>query len=86
MASALGNAKTLAQAKTDVDWCVTNNVMGMINAHDFVTSAPTTYQWTFSDMEQLVGYVASLRDAGTLEVKSWSRWYADLTGRPCDRR
>ena len=86
ISSALGNAKTLAQAKTDVDWCVTNNVMGMINAHDFVTSAPTIYLWTFSDMEQLVGYVASLRDAGTLEVKSWSRWYADLTGRPCDRR
>lgn len=86
IASALTSTKTLAQAKTDVDTCVTNNTFAMINAHDFVTSAPSTYQWTFSDMEQLVGYVASLRDAGSLEVKSWSRWYADLTGRPCDRR
>lgn len=86
ISSALTNAKTLAQAKADIDWCVTNNTFGMVNAHDFVLSGPTTYQWNYSDMEQLVGYVASLRDAGTLEVKSWSRWYADLTGRHSDRR
>lgn len=86
ISSALTNTKTLAQAKADIDWCVTNNVFGMVNAHDFVTTPGSTYQWSYSDMEQLVGYVASLRDAGTLEVKSWSRWYADLTGRHTDRR
>lgn len=84
--SALTNTKSLAQAKTDVDWCVSNNTFGMINAHDFVDSGPTTYQWTKSDMQQLVGYVAALRDSGSLEVKSWSRWYADLTGGNTDRR
>lgn len=83
--SALGSAKSLAQAKADVDGVVTNNIVGMINAHDFAGTADT-YTWTYADMQQLVGYVAALRDAGTIEVKSWSRWYADLTGRQCDRR
>lgn len=83
--SALGSAKSLAQAKTDVDGVVSNNIVGMINAHDFAATAGT-YTWTYGDMQQLVGYVAALRDAGTIEVKSWSRWYADLTGRQCNRR
>lgn len=86
IASPLVGTKTLAQAKSDVDGIVSNNTMGMINAHDFVASSPTTYQWSCADMRHLVGYVAALRDAGSLEVKSWSRWYADLTGRVSDRR
>lgn len=83
--AALGSATSLAQANTAVDATVAANGMGMINAHDFGAAADT-YKWTYGDCKQFFGRLAALRDAGTIEVKSWSRWYADLTGRQCDRR
>lgn len=83
---ALINTKTLAQANTDLDTAIAGGGFIMINAHDFLATAATTYQWPFADMQQFVGRIASLRDAGTVEVKSWSKWYADLTGRFSDRR
>lgn len=83
----LGNNITLASAKTLVDTAITNGDFFMIGGHEFKDSGGNPlYTWTRSDMEQLVGYVQSKVDAGTLEVKSWSRWYADLTGRDCNRR
>ena len=82
----LVGTKTLAQANTAIDAIVSNGGVGMINGHNFVKSGPSTYQWTFADMQQLVGRVAALRAAGTVEVKSWSKWYADLTGRFTNRR
>ena len=86
VATNLTNTKTLAQANTDIDTVVTNGGFGMINAHDFGPTADATYKWSYADMQQFVGRIASLRDAGTIEVKSWSRWYADLTGRHHHRR
>lgn len=83
---ALISTKTLAQANADLDTAIAGGGFIMINAHDFLATAATTYQWPFSDMQQFVGRIAALRDAGTVEVKSWSRWYADLTGRFSDRR
>ena len=83
---ALINTKTLAQANADLDTAIAGGGFIMINAHDFLATAATTYQWPFSDMQQFVGRIAALRDAGTVEVKSWSKWYADLTGRFSDRR
>ena len=83
--AALGSGTTLAQANTAIDNTVSAVGMGMINAHDFGATADV-YKWTYADAEQLFGRLAAMRDAGTLEVKSWSRWYADLTGRQCDRR
>lgn len=81
----LGSATSLATVQTAVDTAITNKEAFMIGGHDFAGTA-STYVWTKSDMVQLVGYVASKVAAGTLEVKSWSRWYADLTGRNCTRR
>lgn len=83
--AALGSATSLAQANTAIDSIVSNNICGMINAHDFGATSDT-YKWTYADTQQLFGRIASLRDAGTIEVKSWSRWYADITGRACDRK
>lgn len=83
----LGNGINLATAKGLVDTAVTQKDFFMIGGHEFKDSGGVAaYTWTRSDMEQLVGYVRSKVDAGTLEVKSLSRWYADLTGRTCDRR
>lgn len=82
-----GSGTSLATAQGLVDTAVTQKDFFMIGGHEFKDSGGVAaYTWTRSDMEQLVGYVQSKVDAGTLEVKSWSRWYADLVGRPCDRR
>lgn len=83
---ALINTKTLAQANADLDAAIAGGGFVMINAHDFLAAAVGTYQWPYADMIQFVGRIAALRDAGTVDVKSWSKWYADLTGRFCDRR
>ena len=83
--AALGSGITLAQTNTLVDAVVTANGVGMINGHDFGATSDI-YKWTYGDTAQLFGRLAAMRDAGTIEVKSWSRWYADLTGRQCDRR
>jgi peptidoglycan/xylan/chitin deacetylase (PgdA/CDA1 family) len=81
----LQTGKTLAQAQADIQQVITDNAFGMINAHDFAQSAGA-YIWDYGSMEQLVGWLAAQRDAGACEIKSWSRWYADLTGRLSDRR
>lgn len=83
----LGSGTSLATAQGIVDSAVTAGDFFMIGGHEFKDSGGVAaYTWTRSDMEQLVGYVQSKVDAGTLEVKSWTRWYADLTGRDCNRR
>lgn len=83
--SGLQTGVTLANAQTAVNTVVTDNGFGMINAHDFAT-ADAAYVWSYDKMEQLFGWLAAQRDAGTINIKSWSRWYADLTGRHSDRR
>lgn len=83
----LGSGTNLAAAKAVVDAADTAGDFYMIGGHEFKDSGGVAaYTWTRSDMEQLVGYVQAKVEAGTHEVKSWSRWYADLTGRNCDRR
>lgn len=78
----LDSTISLATAKASVDGIISNNIVGLFNAHRFAAAAGTD-QWAYADMEQLVGYVASKVDADELEVKSLSRWHADLTGRVC---
>ncbi len=83
----LGSGTNLAAAKAVVDAADTAGDFYMIGGHEFKDSGGVAaYTWTRSDMEQLVGYVQAKVEAGTHEVKSWSRWYADLTGRTCNRR
>ena len=86
IATTLTNTKTLAQANADIDTVIADAGFGMINAHDFGLTADSTYKWSYADTQQFVGRLAALRDAGTIEIPSWTKWYADLTGRPCGRR
>jgi hypothetical protein len=81
----LGSAKSFNDAKTVVDAAVTAKAAIMIGSHDFAATADT-YVWTYDDMNQLAAYVSGLMRAGTLEVKSWTKWYADLTDRETTRR
>jgi peptidoglycan/xylan/chitin deacetylase (PgdA/CDA1 family) len=78
----LDDTQTIAQVKTAVDGIVTRNEVGILEGHNSAaTSAADT--WSRQNYEELFADLAARRDAGTVEVKSISRWYADLTGRPC---
>lgn len=81
----LTSSVTLANAIAAIDAAIANKDLCFIMGHDFASTAGTDI-WAYSDFAQLMGYIASKVDAGTLECKSWSRWYADLTGRQCDRK
>lgn len=81
----LGSSLSLAQAKTLIDNAITANAAIIIGGHDFA-AASSTYVWTYNDMIDLVDYAKTKVTAGTAIIKSWTRWYSDLTGRSTDRR
>jgi len=78
----LDNTKTLADVKTAVDGIVARNEVGILEGHNSA-AASATDTWARQNYEELFADLAARKDAGTIEVKSISRWYADLTGRPC---
>lgn len=80
----LQTGKSLAQAQTDIGVVVTDVGVGMVNAHDFA-AADASYVWSYEKTAQLFGWLAAQRDAGNLEIKSWSRWYSDRVGRGYQR-
>ena len=84
--SNLTSDRTYAQVKTDLDIAIADKSLVMIMAHDFALTEGNTYTWSYAKMDQLFAYLASLRDAGAIEIKSQSRWYADSCGHVCDRR
>jgi len=77
--------KTLAQVLADVDTVIADGGVGFINGHDLQDTA-SDYVWLKSDYNGLMAGLAARRDAGQIEIKSWSRWFADTIGAPCDRR
>jgi len=78
----LDDTQTIAQVKTAVDGIVTRNEVGILEGHNSA-AASAADTWSRQNYEELFADLATRRDAGTIEVKSISRWYADLTGRPC---
>jgi len=78
----LDGTKTLSEVKTAVDGIVTRNEVGILEGHNS-SEASGTDTWARQNYEELFADLAARRDAGTIEVKSISRWYADLAGRPC---
>lgn len=81
----LENTTTYAQATAAIDACVARNEFGVLTGHSFSTSA-STLAWSYENLEKVFQYLAALRDAGTIDIKSISRWFADLTGRHCRKR
>lgn len=77
------DTKTVADVKTAIDGVVARNEVGFLEGHNFASSS-TTNTWAYQNLEELFADLASRRDSGTIEIKSVSRWYADLTGRPCN--
>ena len=82
--SNLQTGKSLAQAQADIGTVITDGGLGMITAHDFA-AADAAYVWSYEKTAQLFGWLAAQRDAGTIEIKSWSRWYSDRVGRGYQR-
>lgn len=78
----LDDTTTIAQVKTAIDGIEARNEVGIIEGHNFA-SASGADTWSYQNTEELFADLAARRDAGAIEVKSMSRWYANLTGRPC---
>ncbi len=78
----LDSTTTIGDVKTAVDGIETRNEVGILEGHNSA-SASAVDTWSRQNYEELFADLATRRDAGTVEVKSISRWYADLTGRPC---
>jgi hypothetical protein len=81
----LDQSHTVAQCLTDIAQVVTWNGFGMVMAHD-IAAADGPYTWSYAKTTELFASLAAARDAGTYEIKSWSRWYADHAGTTSDRR
>jgi len=75
-------SRTVADVKTAIDGLKTRNEVGVLEGHNFA-SASQTNTWSYENMEELMAWLYTERAAGNIEIKSKSRWYADLTGRPC---
>jgi hypothetical protein len=75
----LNSSLSLAQAKTAIDDLILRSSFGMMTGHDFGSSAAGAQYWNESDLFQLLGYIKSKQDAGTLDVTTWSNWYSSLT-------
>lgn len=80
--STIEDTKTVADVKTAIDGIETRNEVGLLLGHNFA-AASTTNTWARQNLEEIFADLAARRDAGSIYVKSMSRWYADLTGRLC---
>jgi hypothetical protein len=65
---------TLANVITAVTTLKNQGGVGFINAHDFAQTE-AAYVCSFDVANQVVGYLASERDAGNIELMRWSDWY-----------
>lgn len=77
--------KSVADVKAAIDKCIARNEFGILQGHNFAAASETS-TWAYENLEQVFAYLATKRASGEIEIKSWSRWWADLSGRPCDLR
>ena len=76
---------SVAAVKSLIDASILRNEFAILQGHNFDATSQTN-TWSYENLEQIFAYLAQLRAAGTIEIKSWTKWYADLTGRPCAAR
>jgi len=76
-------SRSVADVKTSIGSLKTRNEVGVLEGHNFA-SASQTNTWAYENMEELLAWLYSERAAGSLEIKSMSRWWADLTKRACN--
>ncbi|GJJ04268.1 hypothetical protein RugamoR64_48060 [Duganella rhizosphaerae] len=77
---------TFVQVQAAIQTAMADGSYVFVNGHDIVNSPSSTYQWSYDNMDLLLAWLAGQVAAGALEVKSHSKWFADATGRPCNRR
>ena len=76
---------TLAAAQTAINTACDTEKYGVvhINAHDFAAAdAASPPTWSYDKFVDLMGWLDAKRTAGQCDIKTWGRWYADLTGVP----
>lgn len=77
--------KSVADVKVSIDQCIARNEFGILQGHNFAPASGTS-TWAYENLEQVFAYLAQKRAAGEVEIKTWSRWWAELSGRACDLR
>lgn len=71
----LGNTKNAAGMIAEIDaWRAVGGFV-MLNGHDFAATSADAYTMAVSEHTQLIEYIASLRDAGSIDVMTWSQWF-----------
>lgn len=70
----LQTGTSLANVQTAITTLKTQGGVGFINAHDFA-AADGSFIYSFDNANQVLGYLASERDAGNIELMRWSDWY-----------
>lgn len=71
----LGNTKNAAGMIAEVDAWRTAGGFAMLNGHDFAATSSDAYTMAYSEHAQLIEYIAQLRDAGSIELMTWSEWF-----------
>lgn len=71
----LGNTKNAAQMIAEIQAWLPIGGFACLMGHAFAPTSSNAYTMSFADHTQLISYVASLRDAGTVDVMSWTEWY-----------
>lgn len=79
------STRTVANVIASIDTNTSNNACGIVMMHK-VAAADGSYQWSYDKMNELLERIATKRDAGELEVVSYSRHVANLFGLACNKR
>ncbi len=79
------SSRSVADVKTAIGSLKTRKEVGILEGHNFAAASGTN-TWSRENLEELFAWLYSERAAESLEIKSQSRWYADLTGRACSLR
>lgn len=70
---------TVADVQTAVNGVVSSGGVGFINFHNFA-DADGAYIWAYEKFAELAKWLYDQRAGGTIQIKSWSRWFRDTAG------
>ena len=75
-----GSGMSVAALETLVTNLITEKGISMIECHDFAATDVDAYTWSYDKFSQFIKWLAGQRDAGSIVVPMWSRWFRDQYG------
>lgn len=73
------NTNNLTTVRGYVDTAIANGSTVIINFHKLVVSPSASTEWSISDFQSLIDYIAQLSNGGLLDVMTVDDWYTGLT-------